>query len=108
MATAVTDAGGKAVVEWNRAIRSYAARKGEDTAMLPQSIYRNNYYKRGEQRPEEHISLLTDRFLYRPGQTVYVKGISYEQAADTAYVLAGKTAVCACWMRTGKNWHRKR
>ena len=90
LATAVTDAGGKAVVEWNRAIRSYTARKGEDTAMLPQSIYRNNYYERGEQRPEEHISLLTDRFLYRPGQTVYVKGISYEQAADTAYVLVGK------------------
>ena len=36
------------------------------------------------------MTLLTDRSLYRPGQTVYVKGISYEQAADTAHVLAGK------------------
>lgn len=85
-----TDAGGKAVVEWNKAIRSYVARKGTDTAMLPRNIYLSRYYGRGEARPEEHITLLTDRSLYRPGQTVYVKGISYEQAADTAHVLAGK------------------
>ena len=31
----ITDAGGKAVIEWNKAIRSYVARKGTDTAMLP-------------------------------------------------------------------------
>ena len=86
----ITDAGGKAVIEWNKAIRSYVARKGTDTAMLPQSIYLNRYYERGESGPAEHITLLTDRSLYRPGQTVYVKGISYEQAADTAHVLAGK------------------
>lgn len=85
-----TDAGGKAVIEWNKAIRSYVARKGTDTAMLPQSIYLNRYYERGESGPAEHITLLTDRSLYRPGQTVYVKGISYEQAADKAHVLAGK------------------
>ena len=85
-----TDTGGKAVIEWNKAIRSYVARKGTDTAMLPQSIYLNRYYERGESGPAEHITLLTDRSLYRPGQTVYVKGISYEQAADTAHVLAGK------------------
>ena len=88
--TVTTDAGGKAVIEWNKAIRSYVARKGTDTAMLPQSIYLNRYYERGESSPAEHITLLTDRSLYRPGQTVYVKGISYEQAADTAHVLAGK------------------
>lgn len=90
LAAVVTDAGGKAVVEWNRTIRSYVARKGTDTAMLPQHVYRNEYAGHGESRPEEHISLLTDRSLYRPGQTVYVKGISYEQVADTAHVLAGK------------------
>jgi len=89
--TVTTDAGGKAVVEWNKAIRSYVARKGTDTAMMPQHIYLNRYYERGESRPEEHITLLTDRSLYRPGQTVYVKGIAYEQEADKAHVLAGKS-----------------
>lgn len=89
--TVVTDTGGKAVVEWDKAIRSYVARKGTDTAMMPQNVYLNRYYERGESRPEEHITLLTDRALYRPGQTVYVKGIAYEQEADKAHVLAGKS-----------------
>ena len=52
--------------------------------MMPQNVYLNRYYERGESRPEEHITLLTDRALYRPGQTVYVKGIAYEQEADKA------------------------
>lgn len=59
--------------------------------MMPQHIYLNRYYERGESRPEEHITLLTDRSLYRPGQTVYVKGIAYEQEADKAHALAGKS-----------------
>ena len=59
--------------------------------MMPQNVYLNRYYERGESRPEEHITLLTDRALYRPGQTVYVKGIAYEQEAEKAHVLAGKS-----------------
>ena len=90
MQDVITDAGGKAVIEWNKAIRSYVARKGTDTAMLPQSIYLNRYYERGESGPAEHITLLTDRSLYRPGQTVYVKGIAYSQKSDTANVLPNK------------------
>ena len=58
--------------------------------MLPQRIYMGGAYERNDGRPQEHLTLLTDRALYRPGQTVYVKGVAYEQAADTAHVLAGK------------------
>ena len=36
------------------------------------------------------MTLLTDRSLYRPGQTVYVKGIAYSQKSDTANVLPNK------------------
>lgn len=85
-----TDSEGKALVEWNKNIRSYVARKGKDVGMLPQAIYKSSFYERDEARPEEHITLLTDRSLYRPGQTIYVKGIAYEQAADSAHVLEGK------------------
>lgn len=88
--TVTTDAQGKALVEWNRDIRSYVARKGSDSAMLPQTIYHGGYYERGEGRPEEQVTLLTDRSLYRPGQIIYVKGIAYEQASDSAHVLEGK------------------
>ncbi|KAA6336308.1 hypothetical protein EZS27_015534 [termite gut metagenome] len=34
--------------------------------------------------------LLTDRSLYRPGQTVYVKGIAYDSQIDTVNVVAEK------------------
>ena len=33
--------------------------------------------------------MLTDRSLYRPGQTVHVKGIAYKQNSDNAQVLQG-------------------
>ena len=35
------------------------------------------------------MALLTDRSLYRPGQTVHVKGIAYKQNSDSAQVLQG-------------------
>ena len=40
-----------------------------------------------EDKVTENMTLLTDRSLYRPGQTVYVKGIAYSQQSDTANVL---------------------
>ena len=105
--TITTDANGKALIEWNKNIRSYVARKGEDVAMLPQNIYSGQYYERIESRPEEHVTLLTDRALYRPGQTIYVKGIAYEQAADTAHVLAGKSYQVRLLDVNGKELVRK-
>ena len=39
MAEVLTDAGGKAVLPWQSEIRSYVARKGRDTAMMPQNGY---------------------------------------------------------------------
>lgn len=90
LAEVTTDAQGKAILSWNKSIRSYVARKGTDCAMLPQRIYMGGAYERNDGRPQEHLTLLTDRALYRPGQTVYVKGVAYEQAADTAHVLEGK------------------
>ena len=41
MAEVLTDAGGKAVLPWQSEIRSYVARKGRDTAMMPQNVYMN-------------------------------------------------------------------
>ena len=37
------------------------------------------------------MKILTDRSLYRPGQTIYIKGIAYSQSGDTAMVLSNKT-----------------
>ena len=38
MAEVLTDAGGKAVLPWQSGIRSYVARKGIDTEMMPQNV----------------------------------------------------------------------
>ena len=65
--------------------------RDRDTAMPKRSIYGGSYgYYDDEDEATESMTLLTDRSLYRPGQTVYVKGIAYMQKSDTANVLPGK------------------
>lgn len=84
---AATGNNGKVIIDWTRSGASYVVRKGADTAMPLQYLYQSAYYDEEDEDPRQHITLLTDRSLYRPGQTVFVKGIVYEQAADTAHVL---------------------
>lgn len=52
-----------------------------------------NYYSGYDYRKEkkrEVLQLFTDRSVYRPGQTVYVSGLAYEQEKDATQVMAGK------------------
>lgn len=64
--------------------------KGDDTAFPLRDF--NNYvrYYVGSKSEHTNIHLLTDRNLYRPGQTVYIKGIVYSQSGDDASVCADK------------------
>ncbi|MBQ8502345.1 MAG: alpha-2-macroglobulin [Bacteroides sp.] len=90
LTSVVTDTVGRATVKWQKEIRSYVARKGKDAAMPPRNIYLRSVGVRAESSPQVRASLLTDRSLYRPGQMIHVKGIVYEQQADSAHVLVGK------------------
>lgn len=92
LAQCTTDASGKAVLPRNREFRALSAAKGNDTAMPLQRIY-NSWNGTWAQagRKSENVKLLTDRSLYRPGQTIYVKGIAYAQEGDTAMVLPDRT-----------------
>ena len=60
----------------------YRVVKGEDQAMDYQNLTYNqtsiNFMAPHDQEKKE-IKLVTDRAIYRPGQTVYVKGIAYAQ-----------------------------
>ena len=86
-----TDEDGKAVFPWNSEFRYLKATKGTDTVMPLMTIFGGNYrYHESGGETSEEIRLLTDRSLYRPGQTVYVKGIAYQQNPDTAHVIADK------------------
>lgn len=89
LAELVTDASGKAILPWQKGISSYVASKGKDTAMMPQSFYMDRPNNNTKEVDWKIIALLTDRSLYRPGQTVYVKGIAYKQNSDSAHVLEG-------------------
>ena len=86
----ITDADGRATLAWDKKIRTYVVAKGEDTYLDAQSIAYADYGRRNT-APQENLTLLTNRSLYRPGQTVYVKGIAYEQDEESARVLEGKT-----------------
>lgn len=79
---------GKAQLPYHKEVAYYAVCKGQDRA-FPLNYYR--MYVDSRQRLEEskkELTLLTDRSLYRPGQTVYVKGVAYEQYVDSAKVLS--------------------
>lgn len=84
-----TDSEGKALLTGQPNARYYVARKGDDRAMTLQ------YFRQGISRivdsdtAQKMLTLLIDRAIYRPGQTVYVKGIAYEQTIDAARVLEG-------------------
>ena len=85
-----TDADGKRVfVSPEQNFMSYVARKGNDRAMLRQSTYIRNKVEKNEVETEHHLTLLTDRSIYRPGQTVYVKGICYTQKGEETQVAEG-------------------
>lgn len=85
-----TNAEGKAKFPYKSEYRYLIATKGEDVAMPLQGIYGGNYTYYAGNKPANYVKLLTDRALYRPGQTLYVKGIAYEQQLDTANVLADR------------------
>ena len=83
--------GSKVFKSSNDSYTSYVARKGDDRAMLKQSVYLRNRPNEHEVDTETHLTLLTDRSIYRPGQTVYVKGVVYSQKGEEANVVQGKT-----------------
>lgn len=88
--TATTNAEGKAQFASSGEYRYLTAAKGADTAMPQIYLWGGNYNFTDDTKPVSAVTLLTDRSLYRPGQTVYVKGIAYEQYPDSAHVLAGR------------------
>lgn len=85
-----TDAQGRAELSLSAEYDYLTAEKGDDKAMPMQNIYREEYVFSTNQQAIQRVELLTDRSLYRPGQTVYVKGIAYDLLSDTATVISNK------------------
>jgi uncharacterized protein YfaS (alpha-2-macroglobulin family) len=67
---------------------SITVRKGDDTAQFD-NYYHYNRYSDGDTNPYKSF-LFTDRSIYRPGQTVYFKGIVTKTSAKKSSVLSNQ------------------
>ena len=66
------------------------AELGSDIYMPKTSVYLHEQYRGSKDGKSDNLHLLTDRSIYRPGQTVYVKGISYWCKGEDAGIKEGK------------------
>ena len=83
----VTAANGKVLAAFGRGARDiyYVARKGNDSSMPIQTLELSQTVT-PTPAPHYKLALFTDRTVYRPGQTIRLKGIAYSQNADEAQV----------------------
>lgn len=63
---------------------------GSDNNMKPVSIGYSYYRQNNNSKIKEVINVFTDRSIYRPGQTVYVGGIAYQQEGDSTNIISNK------------------
>ncbi|WP_455671438.1 alpha-2-macroglobulin family protein [Phocaeicola sp.] len=68
----------------------YNAHTSEDASMPISNMWKRTYFDPKVPKVQEVMNLFTDRSIYRPGQTVYVSGLAYEQQGDSTRVLADK------------------
>lgn len=99
---------GRVEVSWQKKYRYFKIETKGDKAMPMRSIYGNSYFYNAHQSSQEEIKLLTDRTIYRPGQTVYVKGIVYDLSSDTANVLPGEDYTVILANASGEKIHEKK
>ncbi|MDL2223683.1 alpha-2-macroglobulin [Bacteroidales bacterium OttesenSCG-928-M06] len=80
--TFITDDLGLAQDIGDEKIIAYNVEKGEDKNMVPSSAPWISLYN-DSKRDTENLNLFTDRGIYRPGQTVYFKGIAYRSGENS-------------------------
>lgn len=89
LGTVKTDKDGLATISANIQVKAYKAIKHKDSFALLTQVY-----PEGKARPDTgiktDISLFTDRGIYRPGQTIFFKGIAYVKETDNPHVVEGQ------------------
>lgn len=99
--SAVTDASGIIHSSVDKKIASYSLKKGRDRGMAMQWIAdvpgEDTAHKK-----ENCLKLFTDRGIYRPGQTVFVKGLAYTLLQDEADVIVGGEYTLGLYDANGK------
>jgi len=87
--SANTDKDGLARLPDNKDIIAYQTTHQDDASSFITSIYISSNIS-GENNTRTAITLFTDRNIYRPGQTVFFKGIAYNNDKDNPQTVSGK------------------
>lgn len=88
--TYTTDADGRVQLKTDARIDLLVAVKDDDRVVSRQSLTNRPADTDRYRRMRPAVTLLTDRSIYRPGQTIRLKGIVYEQNDERAQVLSGR------------------
>lgn len=86
-AVLTADKNGKVDIKDNgRNINSFAVQKNGQSPLIKTWFNGYNSFDNSD-RKQEQLILITDRAIYRPGQTVYIKGIAYQTENGAAKVI---------------------
>ncbi|MDR0863908.1 MAG: alpha-2-macroglobulin [Candidatus Symbiothrix sp.] len=86
----ITNSSGLALGGNEKDIYFYNASMGDDTALITSAVPWISTSGTSNANTFR-LNLFTDRSIYRPGQTVYFKGIAFETGKDTQHVTPHKT-----------------
>jgi len=75
----------------NEQLRSVRSWRGKDTLLTPLNAYYNPGRSDAAEQPQRRTFLFTDRAIYRPGQTVYFKGILTQSLGGKASLLTSQS-----------------
>ncbi len=73
----------------NSRVDFYSVSSGGDEALVLSPVPWDGGYHPDYQN-SSHLNIFTDRSIYRPGQTVYFKGIAYKQSADSSEITTNR------------------
>lgn len=102
-----TDREGLATLPANSQVFAFQASRPGDTHAMLTNIYPMGSGHRPEKNPVE-VSIFTDRGLYRPGQTLFFKGLAYIKEADDPHAVAGQTFTVTLYDANGKEIAQKK
>lgn len=107
LGTVKTDREGLATLPANSQVLAFQASRPGDTNAMLTNIYPMGSGHKPEKNPIE-VSIFTDRGLYRPGQTIFFKGLAYVKDSNDPHAVAGQTFTVTLYDANGKEIAQKK
>ena len=107
LGTVKTDREGLATLPANSQVLAFQASRPGDTNAMLTNIYPMGSGHRPEKNPVE-VSIFTDRGLYRPGQTIFFKGLAYVKDSNDPHAVAGQPFTVTLYDANGKEITQKK